>query len=281
MNKICGVIVLYNPENDVLSNISTYIENIDKLYVIDNSENKNTNLLNILFQNSKIKYIDNKGNQGIANALNMGCCEALKDSYEWILTMDQDSKASDKMIAMMLPFLELDDVAIVSPYHANQFAPKSLNKKNFSLVLTIMTSGNLLNLAHYQKIGPFMEELFIDYVDSEYCLRSNKLGYKVIQVNKAILEHKLGDLKQHKIFHKQFYNTNHSAIRRYYIFRNRGMIIARYKSLYSEYTSPEFYRYFIDFVIVLLYEKDKLKKFVMMYKGIRDFYRKQSGVYKG
>ncbi len=34
--KICGVVVFYNPNNDMLKNIKTYLDNIEKIYVIDN-----------------------------------------------------------------------------------------------------------------------------------------------------------------------------------------------------------------------------------------------------
>lgn len=34
---LAGVVVLYNPGSDIVSNIKTYIDNVDKLYLIDNS----------------------------------------------------------------------------------------------------------------------------------------------------------------------------------------------------------------------------------------------------
>ena len=39
--KIAGVVVLYHPEISVWDNISSYIEDIDKLYILDNSEQYN------------------------------------------------------------------------------------------------------------------------------------------------------------------------------------------------------------------------------------------------
>ncbi len=40
-----------------------------------------------------------------------------------------------------------------------------------------------------------MEDLFIDSVDTEYCLRLKKNGYRVVRLNEAILYHPLGDSK--------------------------------------------------------------------------------------
>ena len=55
--KVAGVVVLYNPTNEDISNIDSYINDIDLLYVMDNSGNKNDKRLP---KNKKIKYIFNK-----------------------------------------------------------------------------------------------------------------------------------------------------------------------------------------------------------------------------
>lgn len=43
--KFCGVVVWYNPADDVLNNINSYITEIEKLYIIDNSKDNHNNLL--------------------------------------------------------------------------------------------------------------------------------------------------------------------------------------------------------------------------------------------
>jgi len=48
-SKIAAVVVLYNPDKNILKNIDSYINSVDKVYVIDNSEDKDT----ILFDNLK------------------------------------------------------------------------------------------------------------------------------------------------------------------------------------------------------------------------------------
>ena len=64
--KIAGVTVLYNPNQEVIKNIKNYLPYIEKLYLVDNSPNKDNKKLKI---NSKIKYINNHKNLGIAEAL--------------------------------------------------------------------------------------------------------------------------------------------------------------------------------------------------------------------
>ncbi len=280
-SSIAAVVVLYNPESNMLDNILSYINNAEILFVVDNSDKKNETIISVLQENPKIIYQDNKGNQGIAHALNVGCNKAIDHGYDWILTMDQDSSATPYMIEQMVDclkhFRSMDNISIVTPFHASSYHVESTSTKPYTEVLAPMTSGNLLNLVVYKQIGPFREELFIDYVDNDYCLRSKTRGYEIIQVNNAILEHKLGDLKQHRILWKTFYSTNHSPIRRYYAFRNRIYMINTYKNDFPAYCKYERNRFFIDFIIVLLYEQKKLQKFKMMFLGIRDALRNKYG----
>ena len=81
--KLAGLVVLYNPKENIMDTINNYINEVDVLYLIDNSNSDNSNL----FRNEKIKYIPNKSNLGIAVALNMGAKKAIKDGYDWLLTM--------------------------------------------------------------------------------------------------------------------------------------------------------------------------------------------------
>ena len=87
--NIQGVVVLYNPDYTILDNIKSYLDGIEKLYIVDNSETKNHELINkIVSISAKCIYIDNNGNQGIAHALNVGAQKAIEDGADWLLTMD-------------------------------------------------------------------------------------------------------------------------------------------------------------------------------------------------
>ena len=57
--------------------------------------------------------------------------------------------------------------------------------------MTVMTSGNLLNIAAHKKVGGFDEKYFIDCVDWEYCLKLNTMNYQVLTLNDIELNHSL------------------------------------------------------------------------------------------
>lgn len=282
MGTISGVVVLYNPDETLLKNIESYIDDIDTLFAVDNSDDKNTAIVKALLEHPKIHYIDNHGNQGIANALNVGVRSAIKRGDEWILTMDQDSQATPNMITTMLTSLETQNnskIALISPYHANKFFPISSETVPFTVVTTPMTSGNLLNLKAYKSTGPFLEKLFIDHVDTEYSLRLQQYGYQLIQANHAILLHNVGELKRHFLFFKSFFSTNHSPVRKYYVYRNSSIILDLYQNIFPDYCKKLRARYWIDLFIVLFYEKQKFAKLRMMLRGYLDYKRGIFGKY--
>lgn len=80
--KIAGIVTLYNPTDDDIKNISTYIDDIDKLYIVDNTEGSDNKKR--LPRNKKIEYIFKNENLGVATAMNMGAEKALKDGYKWL-----------------------------------------------------------------------------------------------------------------------------------------------------------------------------------------------------
>ena len=272
--KIAAATILYNPNMEVIDNIYSYIEGVDVIYVIDNSEKQFIEFARKLEKLDKVKYVHNEINIGIAKALNTAAQIAIDEKYDLLLTMDQDSKAQPKMIATMLNSLndvDLSKVGIISPYHITGTKKILTAERLYDEFQTVMTSGNLLNLNAYQKAGPFNEELFIDCVDHDYCLRLIMRGYKVIRSNRAIMKHNLGNQTFHKFFGKTKVTNNHSPIRRYYIARNRLYMMAKYKSDFPEYYKASKQEIIKELKYIVLFEKDKFPKLKMMFKGFLDF----------
>ena len=68
--KLAGIVTLYNPTDKDISNIDTYLDDIDVLYVIDNTEGKDNK--DRIPKSSKIKYFFKNENKGVGYALNKG-----------------------------------------------------------------------------------------------------------------------------------------------------------------------------------------------------------------
>lgn len=268
--RLAGVVVLYNPGEEVEENIKSYIEQLDILYIVDNSDKKNNILIKKIKENKKICYINNHGNQGIANALNKAAIRAVKTGCDFLLTMDQDSKATSNMLPNMLKYIKEHDVSnvgIVSPYQKQPNEKNCYSLKEYENMVVVMTSGNLLNLKAYRETGRFLDKLFIDMVDYEYCLRLNSKGYKVIRVNNAILLHAEGEVLTREGVSKVI----HSPIRTYYYIRNFLYVRKKYKDKYPDSVKLLQKNCILAARTNLIYGSEKLKRIYCILRAFFDY----------
>jgi rhamnosyltransferase len=281
MVRIAALVILYNPDKNILDNINSYINQVEKIIIVDNSELSNEVLLaNTSFKN--FEYIFNNSNIGVAAALNIGAQKAIDQGFEFLLTMDQDSRASIGMVKELLSIIQSsENVGIASAENLDVDIldlPK-LEHLYIKAVLFTITSGNLLSLNAYKSAGGFLDKLFIDHVDHEYCLRLNKNNYKVIRTNKVIVYHKLGDTKRRKFFRWIFYPSNHSPLRLYYRTRNRLFVDNLYRKSFPQYVKRDRRNFVRELFEIIVFEKNIGEKIKMIFQGYSDFKRNRFGKY--
>ena len=109
MNKVACIIVSYNPDRGIEKCFNSLINQVDKMFIVDNGSNGDRIKILKELKNSNANKVDlilNNENLGIATALNVGIKKALNEGYDWVITMDQDSKANDNMIEKMFEVYE-------------------------------------------------------------------------------------------------------------------------------------------------------------------------------
>ena len=262
----------------IFTNIDTYVEKLEKLYIVDNSDTINEEIISkIKKKYNNIEYIQLGENLGIAKALNIGLEKFIISDSNLFLTMDQDSKFNKNNLELFFnKILEENDhkIGIFSPRHktsANNF----LIKEDL-FVDKVMASGNILTKDLVISIGGFNEEFFIDEVDHEYCFRARRKNYKIKLYGDIYLNHNLGDMNKKNKLPKFLISTHHNKIRRYYITRNKLYMIEMYPELKIKYTIT----FFNDLLKILLYEKNKFDKLKMIRKGYYDYKNKVMGKYR-
>ena len=276
--KVAGIVTLYNPTEKDISNISSYINDIDKLYIVDNTEEKDNK--DRIPDNKKIEYIFKNENLGVATAMNIAAEKALKEGYDWLLTMDQDTTFNPGVMDKMKEVIQKEDtkkVGIVCPWHHTKLKDKK-PETEYDDPHDVMTSGNLVNLEIWKKIGGYKDEFFIDGIDIEYCMNLHKHGYHTLRINTIEIEHNLGDIFYKNIRGRLFLCTNHAPIRRYYIMRNYHYI----KDMYEKYDPGYCYSLISqkhNMIGVLLFEKQKIKKIRMYLRGYKDYKKGIKGKY--
>lgn len=278
---VAAVVVLYNPDTNIVDNLSSYIDFVEKVYVVDNSNFSNESLFYTLPFADKIEYVFNKGNLGIAKALNIGCQLAIQQGMKWVLTMDQDSKFLnlDHTIISQISRTGDDRIALYYPTYLIEGVvyDKYIEENNAPIV--VMTSGNFINLNVYTAIGGFEDKLFIDYVDIDYCLKIKAAGYSMALLRDATLAHELGHSKHVAFLSIRAIVTNHSSLRRYYITRNRMYVYKKHKNVSTVFSQTEKRIFINDILKIILFEDDKILKFKSIIKGYLDYRNNKFGVY--
>lgn len=272
--ELAGCIVLYNPPDIVLENIRSCIEELEILYVIDNSEIQNQWLVKVLLTYPKCKYIPLGFNRGIAYALNSAARMAMHDGFRWLLTLDQDSCINKKAIADIKHYIEFErdkDVKIISIiYHDKR--KKYISTKRIQYIKQAITSGSTIDLRAWKRLGGFCEKLFIDEVDTEYCYRVILSGYKIVRLNTVEFKHSVGN----QICSNGTITFNYPAVRYYYIIRNQLYIYLYYKkSKNLKYRliedviehKPESISIWLKSIY---YENHKFKKYIYSFLGVWD-----------
>ena len=271
---IDGVVVLYNPEDAVYDNIKSYAPFLHRLFVLDNSDEKNSSLIAKLSEFKNVAYISLAGNKGIAKALKEGMQLSLSDKADFTLTMDQDS---------IFPTERINEVTEYLIKYQNEYAIIGLNvnkdEKEAKLVDVheLLTSGNFINNKFYQQIEGFKEELFIDYVDFDLCEQFSRIGKKIGYINNISIKHMIGNPIEFKFFGKTYHALNHNPIRYYYRYRNALYLYKQNRKFYRKKYKHDLY---IDKLKIVLFEKNKKLKLKLIRRGRKDARKGVLGPYK-
>jgi rhamnosyltransferase len=280
MTKIAGTVILYHPDDSVISNIASFSGFVEKLYVVDNSEQNNRQLIEKITA-PNLFYIHDGENMGISIRLNQVARLAIAAGFDHLLTMDQDSFFEEEAIRnywqCISTYLEKEQTSM----YGIEFMHQSPQKDACSPreVEHLITSGSVINLGLFETIGGFDENLFIDEVDLEYCYRSIIKGYKVIQFPNIFLQHTLGETSYYRAFgiFKPTPRILHSPVRLYYRVRNYLYVTGKYRSRFPQDCNRRKQVLVNSIKNNLIYGKQKWRLIRYMLKAIADFKKGKLG----
>ena len=197
--KVAVIIVLYNPDTNDIDNVRR-IAQYNVGFVVDNSL--------IPFMDGEtignMSYICNKANIGIAKAQNIALREILKGDYEYVVFLDQDTRVVvDYPLQIAMEFSRIDNgrLAVLGPQVVNavtggQYASAihkyEISENGFSLRKHIISSGSCMSINALKDVGLMWGELFIDFVDFEWCWRAASKGYQCGVTSHLQISHHVG-----------------------------------------------------------------------------------------
>ena len=268
-NKIGCIVVLFNPDDSVLDRIRHYPMEISPVLLVDNSSYDNSELF-VNTERNDIFYYALYENTGIAHALNFGILK-IQEKVDFVITMDQDSRLSQNVVDVYCDVIKkFDNEKVFSPNYDTERS-KSKEKLGYDRVDLSMQSGMLFDISVFKIVGFFQEELFIDVVDYEFCLRLKKSGIDIIRCNEAILKHKPAETKKKRfLFFTLMYGVA-SPLRYYYQARNLLWTALRYRSI-------KLYLILIIKLLKILFLFNNKKEYLYhFFVGVNDAYHNKLG----
>ena len=270
MNRdpVCAVIVTYHPRAEMVTNLSTTHAQVQGMVVVDNgSSPEELAPLQQAASHVGFELIENGENLGIAEGLNRGIASAKAQGFSWVVLFDQDSRVTEGYLDAMFETWKVHPHrARIASLHPQYVEPGThigpiIKRASDGGPIVSITSGALMPTWIFDRIGYFVTEYFIDEVDTEYCLRIRAAGYILADSQNAVLIHSVGEPRYASLFGFRFRPTHHSAVRRYYMSRNRIAVFRKYITIFPGWVFWAMYVAAKDTAKALIGEEDRARKF--------------------
>lgn len=252
--SVTAVIVTFNPEVATLRKMIEALQaQVDEIVFVDNASASNaTEQIVRLAQEHGCRFEALAENLGIGAAQNRGFgVSASRESKpvtgeRYVLFLDHDSIPEASMVDLLLA---ADLRLRASGVRVGAVGPAIVDNRTGTTgrfvssggafvkripcqpegdplgVDFLISSGTLVRADTFEEIGGMDEALFIDHVDTEWCLRAKAAGYALFGVCGARLIHSLGDEVVAVWFGRKREVFVHSPLRDYYMCRNTLLIL--------------------------------------------------------
>jgi rhamnosyltransferase len=285
---IFAVIVTYKPDHERLGQVLAATRDaVNGVILVDNgSPAIDEERLRSVCPSLVVSRFDT--NRGIAAAQNRGIALASSAGASLALFLDQDSVPQPEMVSRLCATLqrlqsEGHKVACVGPQvrfpgsrelsvfvRLGWIRRRREECRDASMAIEcdfLIGSGTLIPMRVIEEVGGMEEDLFIDQVDTEWCLRARSMGYRVFGACGAILEHSLGETRQRIWLGRWRRLPRHKPFRYYYIFRNTLLLFGR------SYVSSKWMLFQLQWLAALflmygVFSRKRGGELKMMLKGI-------------
>lgn len=249
--RVGAVIVSYRPDLTALRcMLAALAPQVEKVFIVDNGSLEVIPQLREIASpasgQSAIELIELGSNKGIAAAHNVGLRQGLSQGLEAMILFDQDSVPAPDLVEQLLRAWQQlraqgQRVAAVGPQWLDE---RSGRRGSFYRVRGgrirpmqppadagpievdfLISSGTLIPAAAIKALGDMREDLFIDHVDTEWCLRARLGGWSLFGVPRATIGHALGDASKRVWLGRWREVALHSPDRNYYEVRNTLMLM--------------------------------------------------------
>lgn len=298
---ICGVIVTYHPDLSVLKALlDAILPQTGAVVVIDNcSSGETVSWLEQQQEVSRFALVLLKDNLGVAATQNRGIRRAQELGCSHVLLLDQDSIPAADMVARLLEAEQVcrgrgERVGAVGPrfidpvtgaetwFHGRgPLRYRYLKCSGSDQVVRadlLIASGMLIRCDVLVDVGGMDEALFIDLVDSEWCLRAAAAGFRIFGVGTALMYHSIGSRSAKTLGRAGRRGTFpvHPPLRYYYMFRNSMLLALRADIPFWWKLNNGMELLFLLFLLPCA-ATQRFSSLAMVLKGVRDGFLARTG----
>jgi rhamnosyltransferase len=232
--RTAAIITAYRPDGRFGERFEEAASFCDRVFVVDNTPGGHE----FGELSPKFVVIQDGRNKGLGPALNQGLDAARAIGIEVVFLFDQDSSPSRELLASLEAALSSsnDKKVCVGPLHlddqvAHPAKPDSLDRTGLAEVTCLATSGMTFSLKELEPQDCFSSDLFLDFVDFEWCWRLRTRGWTFYRSSNARMPHRLG-LSQRRFLGLTYHVP--SPYRHYFQFRDTIKLVGwTYTPLYS------------------------------------------------
>jgi rhamnosyltransferase len=283
IHTVSAVIVCFKPDTEALRQIIEKLQpDVHQIWLINNSPQP----LRGPWPGG-VTHIQCEGNIGVAGALNRGFDLAYAQGADAVIGFDQDSLPPGGMVnRLRQTFNAMQQqtgrpLAAIGPAPQDKdsgqllhtFAPYNWRRQRLRpqpgkclVVDHLITSGCLIPRQAWQAIGPNNTDLFIDWVDVEWCGRARQAGYQLLMDGDAILPHSIGQASR-SIGGRSFHV--HSPFRHYFVLRNAILLMQDKRLALGWRTHHLFYALRV-ILANLVFAPGRLPRLLYVARGLRD-----------
>jgi GT2 family glycosyltransferase len=214
---------------------------LQEIVVVDNASSDGTRAL-LAERYPQVKVLPMSENLGVGGAVGAGLTyAALEKRHDWIWTFDADSVPNDDALEALLEGIEsLGNTAAEVGMAAGLAIHKETNtcyppllwrdgyvKPSAELLAQpiwfadlVMGSGCMVRREVVEKIGLPRADLFMCFLDYEYCLRARSHGYRIAIITRSQFAHEMGNARVVRLPGYSRLWPDHAPWQEYYIGRN-------------------------------------------------------------
>jgi len=284
-----AITVTYEPDAGWPERLRAILNIFPRCIVVDNSvtPEARTFVRATVAGFATAELIANADNLGLGRALNQGCRALHEGGYRWVVTFDQDSMPHPGIAAALLDTAAIcaQPVAVVGanwqdtsrPGHPSRHLRagtpfgcgfrRVVATHDLTDVLCVITSGSLFSLKAWHELGGFDEALFLDLVDTDFCLRARQAGWTVNVSTKARLDHQRGNKHAVPFLGRTYFPAFMPPSRLRGLSRNRLLLFRRHGT-----SEPAWVTYELVYAAkllgdILFLEKQKMAKLAACFRG--------------